>query len=377
MNRIIIILCVSVLWTAVSCQCGRTETVFPSPGERVTMEYSRYLTIEENDSCTVVDVLNPWKEGSLLHRYVLVPRGSRPVLLPEGTVIPVPVERMVIYSGVHACIMEELGCTDRIKGVCEPEYIFSPAIHAGIDSGAISDIGDSYSPDIEKIISLNPDIIITSPFENSSYGAAEKLGIPIVEGADYMENIPLGRTEWVKFFGMLTGCTDKADSIFRSTADRYKELAALVSASTEKEPSVISERKYGSSWGIAGRDSYMAALYRDAGGDYMFEDVPGTGSTRMTFEKVLERGIHSDIWLIKYASGKSISYDDLRSEYPPYGEFDAFKKRKIHACNTLTTPYYRDITIHPDYILEDLIQIFHPSLLPESSVRNRYFVKIP
>jgi len=373
MNRILIV-CVSVLWTAVSCQCGRTESDFSSGG---ALEYSRYLTISEQDSCTIVEVMNPWKEGDVLHRYVLVARERRPVILPEGTVIPVPVERIVIYTGVHACMMEELGCSSLIKGVCEPEYIFSEAIREKVSAGDIIDIGDAFSPDIEKIMALEPDIIITSPFENSGYGAAEKLSVPIVEGADYMENLPLGRTEWIRFFGLLTGRKEMADSIFRNTEGRYLDLIRQISEADDGKPSVISERKYGGSWGVAGQDSYIATLFRDAGGAYVFDDIPGTGSVRMSFEQVLERGIHADVWLLKYASDKPLTYDDIHSEYPPYEEFDAFREKRIFACNTLTTPYYRDITIHPDFILEDLIHIFHPSLLPETPQRNRYFFRIP
>lgn len=376
MNRITI-LCVAALWTAVSCQCGRTESAISDQQGNAAMEYSRFLTISEHDSCTVVEVLNPWKEESVLHRYVLVPRENGPVTLPEGTVIPIPVERMVIYTGVHACMMEELGCLGSIKGVCEPEYIFSTAIREGVTNGSITDIGDAFSPDIEKIIALSPDIIISTPFENAGYGAAEKLGIPIVEGADYMENLPLGRTEWVKFFGLLTGKRDEADSIFKSTQARYLELCRIAASEAENNPTVISERKYGGSWGTAGRDSYMATMYRNAGGTYLFDDLPGSGSTKMPFEKVLEHGIHADVWLLKYASDKEMTYDDLSSEYSPYSNFDAFKKRRIYACNTLATPYYRDITLHPDNILEDLICIFHPSLLPENPERERYFVRIP
>jgi len=370
----ILLLCVSVLWTAASCQCGRTESDFSTDG---ALEYSRYLTISELDSCTVVEVLNPWKEGSILHRYILVPHGSHPAGRQEGTVIPVPVERMVIYTGVHACMMEELGCLNKIKGVCEPEYIFSAEIRERVKDSTITDLGNSFSPDIEKIMALNPDVIITSPFENSGYGAAEKLNVPIVEGADYMENLPLGRTEWLKFFGLLTGKGREADSIFRRTEDRYLEYCRKASTITGEKPSVISERKYGGSWGVAGCDSYIATLFRDAGGDYLFEDVPGTGSVKMSFEKVLERGVHADVWFIKYASQTPITYDDLRSEYPPYEEFDAFREKHIFACNTLSTPYYRDITLHPDSILEDMIRILHPSLLPENRERESYFVRIP
>lgn len=83
------------------------------------------------------------------------------------------------------------------------------------------------APDIERIIALKPETILLSPFENSGgYGKLDKLHIPIIEAADYMESSPLGRAEWMKFYGMLFGneegksngisgsCEPKADSLF-------------------------------------------------------------------------------------------------------------------------------------------------------------------
>jgi len=121
----------------------------------------------------------------------------------------------------------------------------------------------------------------------------------------------------------------------------------------------------------------MARMYRDAGAHYIFDYVPGTGSVRMSFEEVFERGIHADFWLLKYASEQPLTYDALREEYPPYRLFDAFSRKHVLACNTLTTSYYDDIIIHPDRILESLIRIFHPGIsLPDGEKQYRYFVPL-
>ena len=62
------------------------------------------------------------------------------------------------------------------------------------------------SPDIEKVIDMHPDGILLSPYENSGgYGRIEKLNVPILECADYMETSALGRAEWVRFYGLLFG----------------------------------------------------------------------------------------------------------------------------------------------------------------------------
>ena len=81
------------------------------------------------------------------------------------------------------------------------------------------------SPDIEKIIDLNADAVLLSPFENSGgYGRIESIGIPIIECADYMETSPLGRAEWMKFYGLLTGKEEETDSLFRKIEQQYLTL---------------------------------------------------------------------------------------------------------------------------------------------------------
>ena len=178
-----------------------------------TIRYARNLHIEYFDDYVSVKIRDPWDTLRQRQHYVLVDRDKPlPARLPEnGTVIRIPAEKVVIYTSVHTAIAEELGALDRVCGVCEPQYITSQAVLQRIGEGRIADLGVSTSPNVEKIIDIGTDLIIASPFENSGYGAAEKLGIPIVEAADYMENHPLGRTEWVLFYGLLLGCREAAE----------------------------------------------------------------------------------------------------------------------------------------------------------------------
>ena len=334
--------------------------------------YAHGFTINYYDDCKVVSIRDPWDTLKVRKNYVLVDKNkhSRKFEVPaeardNAVVIPVPVERAVIYTSVHSAMTEQLGCIDRICGVCEPEYIISEEILARVADGRIADLGMSTAPNIEKIIDMDAEVIIASPFENSGYGNAEKIGVPIVEAADYMEGHPLGRTEWVRFYGLLFGCRDRADSLFFATCERYDKLKALVADIPEGEkPTVIMERKYGALWGVPGANSYVAIFHADAGANYVFKDLEGTSSVQLSFEEVFERAADADLWLLKFGTKKPLTYADLRSEYKPYSNFAAFKNRKIYTCNTLVTSYYDDITIHPDQILADLMYIYHPDLLP-------------
>ena len=339
-----------------------------------TILYARGFTIQHFTDYTSVEVRDPWDSTRILQRYLLVDRGAlMPGDLPKGTVVRTPVKNIVVYTSVHAAIIDQLGEADKVIGVCEPRYMDTPSIQEGLRVGKIADLGEATAPNIEKIIDIGAEIIIASPFQNAGYGPAEKLGIPIIEAADYMESLPLGRTEWIRFYGLLFGKEVMADSIFRETEDRYLELKELAKTDTNR-PTVISEKKFGSSWYMPAGDSYVAHLYNDAGADYIFKDLPGAGSTPLAFETVLDKAIHADMWLIKYNQTNDMTYKDLRTEYTPYENFDAFKNRRIYTCNTGIVPYYEEFPIHPDYLLKDLVWVFHPELLP--GYTPRYYRKM-
>ena len=359
----------------VACTPSGKQTSSKEALSSDSIQYAQGFTVQRFDTYIMVEVRDPWDSNRLLQRYLLVDRTkSVPGGLPKGTIVKVPVKDIVIYTSVHAAIIDQLHETDKVIGVCEPRYMDTPAIQEGIQAGRIADLGEATSPNIEKMIEIGAELVIASPFQNSSYGPVEKIGIPIIEGADYMEAFPLGRTEWIRFYGLLFGKEEMADSIFKETEQAYLSLKDLT-ANIDNRPTVLSEKKFGSSWYVPSGDSYMAHLIEDAGADYMFKDLPGAGSTPLAFETVFDKAIHADIWLVKYNQSSEMTYNDLRSEYTPYENFDAFKKKRIYTCNTGAVPYYEEFPIHPEYLLKDLIWIFHPELVFGYS--PRYFREMP
>ena len=335
-------------------------------GEKAVMRYAQYLSITGCDGYSVAEITNPWDTGNAI-----------PADLPQGTLIRTPIDRIIVYSSVHASIIDALGETDRITGVCEPEYMTCKAVLDGVAGGRITDCGSSVSPSVERIADAGGQVIIASPFQNSNYGAAGKLGIPIIEAADYMENLPLGRTEWIRLFGLLLGCPDRADSLFIEAETEYNCIRDTVSRHIEDNggdshrPTLLAERKYGASWDVPGGGSYMARMYSDAGADYIFSGNTSAANVNMSFESVLSKGIDADIWVLKYWSPQPMTYASLEAEYRLYSEFRAFRQQHIFGCNTYSSTYYDDIVLHPAWILEDLAAVFHPDLFPGRE--PRYF----
>lgn len=339
-----------------------------------SVRYASCFTVAGFEGYTLAEINDPWDTTKVLQRYILVSRESPvPADLPKGTLVRVPITNIAVYSSVHLAIIEELGELDRVIGVCEPQYVNSSSVREMLQSGRIVDLGEATAPNVERIIDINTEVIISSPLQNMAYGAVGKLGIPIVEGVDYKENDPLGRAEWIRFYGLLLGKEALADSLFKVTERRYLELKSLV-ASVNTRPVVLAEKRYGSTWFVPGGDSFMSKMYADAGADYVFKDIPETGSVALSFETVLDQAISADCWLIKYHDFKDLTYGSLKQEYSPYQHFDAFKKRAIFGSNSSRVLYYEETPLHPDYLLKDLVSIFHPGLLPGHTLR--YFHRL-
>lgn len=340
-----------------------------------TMRYARGITITRHADYTVVELRDPWNEGRMLQRYLLVPRSTDalPEGMPEGTLVRTPLRRMVVYTSVHCALLDELGAAASIAGVCEARYVHVASVLRGLRDGSVADLGEATAPDVEGMIRIGADAILASPFQNAGYGPAEKIGLPIIECADYMEADPLGRAEWIRFLGLLTDREATADSLFRATEAAYLRVRALTDSVTQR-PTLIVGKKYGAAWHVPNGESYMARLYRDAGADYVFRDLPGSGSTPLTFEAVIDRALHADLWLIQYNADTPMTYASLSAEYTPYARFDAFAHRHIYGCNTHNSHYYEEVPLHPDRLLAELIAIIHPELLPDH--RFRYFAPL-
>ena len=376
MRNFCIFLIIAVLSALASCTGGGTASFSE---ENIELSYAKLIEIRQGDGYVVTDVWNPWKEdGSkkekddkvLLHRYVLVPsNGEMPENLPQGELIRTPLRKSVVYTSVHTSLFDELGNYDAIKGVCDKEYMYLDKIRKDVAEGKITDCGLGTNPDIERIIELNPDAILLSPFENAgTYGKLGKLGIPIIECADYMENSALGRAEWVRFYGMLIGKEKEADSLFNAVEADYNATKALVK-NAKNRPTAITEKKYGSTWYVAGALSTVGGLLSDAGADYVFYDEKVSGSVPMAPEVVFDRAQQADIWMFKYNQAVDITSDQLAAEWGNYSKMKAFKQGNVYQCNLSLVPYYEETPFHPNILLKDYVKIFHPEVLKDYQLR--------
>lgn len=350
-----------IAWLLSACQ-GKQGGVSPE-GDSLALHYSQLLSIVDYDGYSVASISDPWNKGRKLHEYVLVPRDAEvPNHLPEATIVRTPVSKALIYTAVHSALAIELGAGEQIGGVCDFQYIHSPYIIDGVREGSIKDCGDAMSPDLERIIDLEPDALLLSPFENSGgYGRVEELGVPLVECADYMETSPLGRAEWMKFYGRLFGVGAEADRLFTEVERNYMFMKTKA-ADAEEQPSVIADMKLGSVWYVPGGQSTQGKLWADAHAAYPYAEDTHSGSLALSFEAVFDKAGESDIWVIRYNQSSPLTYRQLATDYHGNAEMKAYKQRNVYGCNTAYTPFYEETPFHPDRLLSDFIQICHPEI---------------
>ena len=377
-----------VVLLVVACQGGKTAS--GEGGDTIQMKYAELLTIvKHNDGAyTEAIIENPWKKGTTLHKYILVPKGNEGdetvarlkddirenATLQMGShcdIVRTPLESNVVFTAPHCQLMYELGCKNTITGVCDKDYINIPDIKERVklsDGKAstsdtdkvIIDCGSSMQPDMERIIALKPEGLLISPFENSGgYGKLDKLHIPIIETADYMETSPLGRAEWMKFYGLLFKSEERSDSLFSSIEKEYLALKAKA-AKLPQGLSILTERKMGSVWYVPGGKSTMGILLKDANAKYIFADDTHSGSLAYGPERILSKGTQVDVWAFKYFGGKALSKNDLLAEYEGYKVLKAFNSNSIYQVDTSTQPYFELTSFHPEILLREFIILAHP-----------------
>lgn len=368
-------ICKKTIWSfliallLVSCQGGKT--VSGEDGDTLQMKYAQLLTIVNHDEGAYTEAVihNPWKKGTELHRYMLVPKGkvgdeTATKLKKENIgksqmgspydIIRTPLEKSIVFTAPHCQLMYELGKQNAITGVCDKEYINIPAIKNKTDCGS------SMQPDIEKIITLKPEGLLISPFENSGgYGKLDKLHIPIIETADYMETSPLGRAEWIKLYGLLFGSEQQSDSLFSNIEKDYLNLKAEA-AKLPLGLSILTERKTGSVWYVPGGKSTMGILLKDANAKYIFSKDTHSGSLSLSPEQILAKGNLVDVWAFKYFGGKALGRDELLAEYQGYKSLKALNTNSIFEVDTNIQPYFEQTSFHPEILLREFIILAHP-----------------
>ena len=338
-------------------------------GKEVSIENASGFSIKKFDNYSILTVQTPWPEAEKPFNYLLKEKGSKiPEDLDYDQVVEIPVKKIVVTSTTHIPDLEALNVENTLVGFPGLNYISSETTRKRIENNEISELGQNENINTEVLIELSPDLVVGFAIDasNKSFETIQKTGIPVIYNGDWTEQTPLGKAEWIKFFGALYGKEEKAAEIFNHIKSEY--LAAKEMAKTAKNrPGVISGAMYNDKWYMPYGNSWQARFIEDANANYLYADTRGDGSLSLAFESVLEKAEDAEYWV---SSGQFTSYEQLFNESDHYRRFKAIKDKNVYSVslNTGATGgilYYELGPHRPDLILKDLISIFHPNLLKD------------
>lgn len=354
----------------ISCKPEADKKSEPLPeGVAVPVEYAQGFEIRQYKGFKVLKVVDPWPDANEVFTYLLVEKGATlPKNLDYDGKIRIPVKNLVVTSTTHIPSLELLNEEGSLVGFPGLEYISSEKTRNLINSGKVKELGRNEAINTEILLSLDPEVVIGFAVNgsNNSLNTIQKSGIPVVFNGDWTEESPLGKAEWIKFFGALFNKSEKANKIFEEIETSYNQSVALAKNAAHV-PTVLSGSMYKDNWYVPYGNSWSAQFIKDANALYIYEHTTGSGSNSLNFEKVLNDAQNVEFWI---APGQFQSYEQLLESSPHYAQFKAVKNKKVFTYNntlgeTGGTIYYELAPTRPDLVLKDMISIFHPELLPD------------
>jgi iron complex transport system substrate-binding protein len=352
-----------------ACFIGDAQPV--TTGTTQTPRYAKNFEITDFATHRIATIRNTQRNSTAPHRYALIPKGAPlPDLPADILVIRTPVERVVAMETVYIGYLEALGKLDTIVGAATADYISNTEIRAAIKDGSIQTVQSGAALNIERMLLLQPDLILTSISGDPAFDVPANLtraGLPVVLCAGYMEQHPLARAEWIQFIAAFFDADAPATELFDAIAARYETLRKIVQQ-VEHPPTVFCGAPYSGAWHMAGGESYTAQAIRDAGGQYLWSDAPGSGAIPLDTERVFLKAAHADIWINPsfYQSRAELYAADARfSKFHAAQGGQVFNNTKQRSASG-ANPIWEKGMVQPDDVLADLIKAFHPALMPDS-----------
>ncbi|QGY42507.1 ABC transporter substrate-binding protein [Maribellus comscasis] len=337
-------------------------------------EFAGGFSIGENSGIVKLSVFNPWEKAQNVKvEYFLVPKEiSVPDSLQNKNIIRTPIQRIICMSTSHLGFIEVLSENNSVVGISGANYVSNPQILQYVESGKVVDVGYGQNLNYEMILNQHPDVVMlygVGSEVTTHVKKLEELGIPVIMNAEYLEETPLGKVEWIKFVGALYQKENEAQQFFTQIKEDYLSLKEKVKDKQNK-PKVLVGSPYKDSWWIPGGDSYLANMIKDAGGDYIGKDNDSHESYVISFENALTYGNEVDVWI---NMGLLSSRKDIIATDQRFKNFGVLKSGRLFNNNNKMSEnggndFWESGTVYPNLILRDLISVFYPGTINEDLV---------
>lgn len=376
MKRIYCIFLSAVLVSAIACKQGAMG-LDDYDQEIYRPRYASGFEIvgAEGRQSTILKVFNPWQGAENSETMLFIARnGEETPAGFSGQIVEAGARRIVCMSSTYVAMLDALGQADRVVGVSGKDYITNEYVTTHSD--AVADIGFDGNVDYERLLALNPDLVLLFGISGAS-GMEPKLsemGIPFCYVGEYLEESPLGKAEWLVAVAEITDSREMGESFFAPIPQRYHTLKEKVTEGAADNPRVMINSPYAGSWFMASTESYVARLIADAGGDYIYKRNTSNRSLPIDLEEAYMLTSAADLWL---NPGSAASLAELKSQFPKFANTRCVRNGAVYNCNKRLNAaggndYWESAVVRPDVVLHDLIAIMHPEVLADDD-RNLYY----
>jgi iron complex transport system substrate-binding protein len=352
----------------IACGCKQKAITSEHLQDNKTLiQYAEGFTIAEYANYTEVTVRNPLDKSQVYKKYHLYKQQQTPDTTDAVPDIMIPVSSIACLSTTHVGFLEALQLETKLIACSGTKYLYNEQVRQMITSGKVKEIGEAGGLNVELLITLQPDIVMSYSTGNSVYDQTEDLGklhINKVLNNEFLETSPLGQTEWIKFVAVFFDALPLAEKIFDSIAYEYHSVQSIVQDISNK-PLVFSGMAFKGEWTVPGGKSFAANYLRDAGATYVWEHDEHTGSFPVALEEVIAKAKQANYWM---NPGAADNLEEITNSDARYQVFDAFKKNMIYNNNRRVNEhggndYWESGIVSPQIILKDLIHIFYPGVL--------------
>jgi iron complex transport system substrate-binding protein len=341
-----------------------------------SVRFAKRFAICNTDSFKVIYLFASRNILDTTHR-ILLYKGKKPSCSAATICVKVPCDRIASMSSIYSSMITQLGGAEKIIAVERIDYYNNAEVLNRFKEGLIEELQRSSDLNRERTIQLKPDVLFTFGMGNVEKDKEDKIsaaGIPVVVSLDHLEETPLGRAEWIKFFACFLGREEEAERYFYKVQSEYMALSKQAGENINR-PSVFTELKYGDTWYVPGGKSYMAVLINDAGADYVWKDDSSSGSLPLSFETVYRKAANADYWL---NVSMCKHYKEMTEQDKRYADFKAFRLKQVFNNNKRMnaggySEYWETGIASPHLVLNDLIKIFNSNSNRDSLTTNLYY----
>lgn len=339
------------------------EKSYPVAAKQWAVEYHRHYKLL---------TVTPREDTTLRLQYALVQCGTpAPSGFDPRRVIEVPARRLAVTHSDYHGVLDTLSLYDRVVAIGQERLVSLPRLRAAVDSGRIAVVGSQQHLDLERLILLKPDIVLSYWSVSPEWNAPAKVDeVGLKSGAlvGHWERTPLGALDWMKVVAMYANREGDANTIVEGVSERYRALKALASAPSATPLTYVTQAPARDIWPLQREDHASFARMRDAGLVYAHQSLIGTDDfPSASLEGALREGQDAAFLFDAPEAWRTVA--DILGTDSRLAAFRAVRDQQVYSFQRGRqppdrVPYEERWLAHPDETLADLIAATRPALLP-------------